>query len=195
MADTTLVKRSFTEDCLGSVSAFRCGDSAWTSEACAWIKTPPGHDVKPEDSALASIEAWNTRVWLYLLPGERLVGFGGVGVSKWRIPRKDSEYVSVSILPWWAIAEEFQGKPDNVNCEDRYSSLILGDLINEARSNWLEGRSSNYFALCVSVENLRARSCYRKAGFQEMTFRHKGLIKMVLDLDQNPELHGQRRLA
>jgi ribosomal protein S18 acetylase RimI-like enzyme len=107
---------------------------------------------------------YGTRVWLYR--DESLVGFGSIGTTRWSVPDEAGPKRKVSIIPWVAIAEAFRGRPAGVPRDQRYSSLILDDLISEAASLM---NCEPYLCLCVHPDNAAAIRLYERHEFARLS--------------------------
>jgi GNAT superfamily N-acetyltransferase len=146
---------------LPEIQAFDCGDAIWARLAANWLKC------KDEQvaSAVSSIEKYGTEVWLYRSESLKLVGFCALGESRWTIAGIPSR---ISIVPQFAIQNEYQGQPKDGTREDRFSVQILGDIIHKARL-----RGTPMLALEVHEENLGAIKLYTNVGFKELPDRKK----------------------
>lgn len=157
-AQPELLRKPFTESDLDSVEGFHCGDAPFEREVAAWLKGKEG------DCAIASIThpTRPARVWLYTNPDGTLVGFGALGRSDWRWKGKNDPKVPVTLIIWVGLCVDFQGKPENVPREQKYSTIILNDLIDEAQK---EQESHPVIGLLVHKDNLRAIKLYERFGF------------------------------
>ena len=95
------------------------------------------------------------------------------------------------IIPWIGINKEFWGRPKDVPVAERYSSLILDDLIEEAASH---SERSPFVALCVHRRNAGAIKLYERFGFATMikpyTDKESGRTYNRMLLDFRPGLGG-----
>ncbi len=160
-----LAKYPFTPDDWEEVQSFDCGEKEHQREVSDWLKSPLG-----ADGALSSISSENpVRVYLYRLedlasedggPGD-LVGFGALGLSRWRWKGKKDPYVPLTLLIWFAVRTCFKrqpaGEPDGF-----YSSQILDDLIAEAMDHQ---DTHPVLGLCVRPANAGAIDLYRRKHF------------------------------
>ena len=157
-----LTRHSFTSAEWDGVQAFDCGDAHYEREVATWIKGKQGPEI---DSALTSIYHPDRpgRVWLYKLEDGTLVGFGALGQNEWRWKGKKDPFVPVTIIIWVGLQKEFQGKPEGPK-EQRYSVLILNDLIKEAEKD-----QDKYpvLGLCVHKDNAKAINLYKWFGFAD----------------------------
>jgi ribosomal protein S18 acetylase RimI-like enzyme len=179
---SNLTKVPFTEELLPKVQGFDCGEEVWEQEVSDWIKAPLG-----AGGALDELQQGN-QVWLYVDEGGELVGFGSLGITMQRWPRsKDPQLVATSI-PMLGVDRRFWGQPPGP-AEDRYSTRILADLIEEARKHQDE---RPILILFVHIENVRAIRYYERAGFTELhkpyTDKATGRVykRMVLVLTSPP---------
>jgi hypothetical protein len=154
----SLVRIPFTEDLLTKVQAFDCGSEPWQLEVSNWIKAPPG--------AGGAVDALKrgVRVWLYTDADGNLLGFGSLAEATQRWPRSKDPPIPVSLIPWLALDRRFWRKPEGPP-EERFSGLILRDLIAEARASQEE---RTLLTLYVHIDNLAAIKLYERAGFREL---------------------------
>lgn len=154
-----LVKDAFTAADWSEVQTFDCGDEPYAREVADWLKGP-----LEADSALAAIS--NTqrpvRVWLYRREeDEALVGFGALGLSRWRWTTKKDPYIPLTVIVWVALGKGFRGQPAGPK-ESRYSSLIIEDLVAEA----LDTKDTHpILGLFVHKDNTAAINLYRRHKF------------------------------
>lgn len=157
----------------GMVQSFECGQEPWAVECATWITT---------DACIEDMKSRGTQVWLYYDSDNQLVGYGSLGVTKWRIPPGTPKQ-DVSIIPFVAVQTKFRGKPDGVEWKDRYSSRILRSLMKRAQSN-----SLRYLVLAVDGDNLRAIEFYRRLGFFMLPDKVDGYSKMHIELNPPPDM-------
>ena len=140
---------------------FDCGGAPYEQEVAAWIRGKDG-----EDSALTSIAHPERpgRVWLYKLPDGTLIGFGALGYSEWRWKGKNDPKVPVTLIIWVGLQREFQGKPEGVSKEHKYSTMILNDLIKEAEK---DQATHPVIGLLVHKDNVKAIKLYEWFGFAQ----------------------------
>ncbi len=154
----SLKRLDFADHLLPQVQAFDCGTEPWQRELSDAIKAPRG-----SGGVLDALEH-GTRVWLYIDEDGNLVGFGSLGESVQRWPGPKDLALPVSIIPWLAVDRRFWGKPAGPP-EERYSALILRDLLAEALNKQDE---RPLLILFVHVNNLAAIKLYERAGFREL---------------------------
>jgi GNAT superfamily N-acetyltransferase len=170
---STLSKIPFTKDLLSEVADFECGGKPYETEVSDWIKTDG-----PE-SALEAMQKFGTKVWLYVEEGN-IVGFGSLGVSNWNWPEPTTKpRVRVNLIPMVGIQSRYHGKPDGPT-EQRFSTQIMLDLIDEARRNT---DAKPVLGLFVHPDNAAAIRFYRRIGFQDFHQRSGGYVGMILRLD------------
>src|SRR5262245_47320464 len=118
-----LDKIALTAETLRAASGFDCGDQHWARDISDWLKDAGS-------GALADMQAYGTRVWLYK-EGDRIVGVGSVGVTWWRWPQPDGPRRRVAIIPNVAVDRDFQRRamPEG---DATYATRILLDLVAEA---------------------------------------------------------------
>ena len=156
----------FAREHLKLVESFDCGDEYYS----AWIRDP-------FQGALFSISKHGNSVWLYVVE-ECVVGYGSLGLNKWRFPPPDGPKQTVGYIPMLAVASAFQGMPLQ---GDRYSTQIILDLKEEAKR-----RSYGKLCLMVHEENTAALRCYTDCGFEDTGWKHNtshgDYLKMIADL-------------
>jgi GNAT superfamily N-acetyltransferase len=159
-AQPELHRKPFTEADTEHVQGFRCGDASYEKEVAGWLKNTEG------DCAITSIAhpTRPSRVWLYTTPEGTLVGFGALGQSDWRWKGKSDPKVPVTLIIWVGLCVEFQGKPEGVPREQKYSTIILNDLIGEAEK---DQASRPVIGLLVHKDNVRAIKLYERFGFAQ----------------------------
>ena len=121
---------SFTEDLLPKVQGFDCGNEPWEVEVSEWIKAARGAGGAVDDLS-------RNQVWLYAIEEGDLVGFGSLGEISQKWPRGKDPPIQASIIPMLGIDKKYWGQPPGPR-ENRYSTLILDDLIAEAHKNLLK---------------------------------------------------------
>jgi hypothetical protein len=163
-----LVHYAFTPDDWDEVQSFEIGDRDHEREVADWLKLPA--DPPPPDScALLDIaKVPPTRVWLYRLEDDEnesaddpIVGFGALNQSRWRWTKKNSPYLPLSIILWFAVQKPFRRQPPGHE-DGFYSSLIMDHLIHEAYQSRDE---RPVLGLCVRPTNTRAIDLYRRKQF------------------------------
>jgi GNAT superfamily N-acetyltransferase len=150
MPSSTLVVVPFTPDMLDLVQGFSCGDQPHERELAEWIT---------RDSIQAMQRG--TQVWLYATPERELVGYGSLGVTRWRWPEPTSKKVEIQVIPAVAIQQAYWGKPEGPR-EERYSSQILDHLLAEADAR---ADAMPLLGLFVHPDNQRAVAVYQRVGF------------------------------
>ena len=124
-------KTPFGRSDLPPVQAFDFGSDPWGSDAALWIKSETA--ASPSDCAVLAIERCGVEVWLYRNADGALLGFGAIAPSSWKIPAPNGPKVSISLIPWMGLHRDFWGKGLGAEKENKFSSLILDDLIDEVR--------------------------------------------------------------
>jgi RimJ/RimL family protein N-acetyltransferase len=175
--EETLVAIEFTEELLPHVQAFACGDESYERELADWIR----------EHALAAI-ARGAKVWLYANQAKEVVGFGSVGVTRWKYPEGSRKRAALAVIPAVAIQKPFWGKPDGPP-EGRYSTQILHHLLAEAARLPLD---VPVIGLFVHPDNARAIKAYERAGFKRFPHAYTDpdtnvtYVSMVLPLPPAP---------
>lgn len=115
--------------------------------------------------ALSDIGDGRASVWLYANDAGELVGYGSLGTIKsWRWPdARKSDKINAHHIPMLGIARRFRGKPDGPP-DERYSSQIIDDLIEECRQN-PDPDISSVVTLFVHPDNHGAIRLYERHGF------------------------------
>jgi len=103
-----------------------------------------------------------TKVWLYLNQVGEFVGYGSLGVTRWKYPDSASPRTELVIVPAVALRKEFWRKPDGPS-EERYSSQIMRHLLNVAAA-WPGDPPA--VSLFVHPDNHAAIKFYERFGFQ-----------------------------
>lgn len=151
-------KIAFTANHLELVQGFDCGDEPWQTEVSDWIKGP----------VLQDMEGWGTEVWLYLSGDGQIIGFGSLGRTRWQWPTGTDRREFISIIPNVGIRREFWGQPPG-NRDERYSSLIIDDLIAEAQDRQVDRLP--VLGLFVHPANEQAKRLYLRKGFRPYSKR------------------------
>ncbi len=131
---------------------FDYGDEPYQKELADWMNS----DVQ---AALAA----GTKVWLYVNQAGEVVGYGSLGVTRWKYPEPASRRVEVAIIPAVAIRRQFWGKPDGAEKDDRYSTQIMNHLLDEAAA-WPGQLPA--VGLFVRADNKAAIKLYERFGFK-----------------------------
>jgi GNAT superfamily N-acetyltransferase len=142
---------AFTPDLLDEVQDFDCGEQPFQQELAEWIQ---------KDAVPAM--ARGTKVWLYVNQAGEVVGYGSLGVTRWKYPDAASRRAELLIIPAVALRKAFWGKPDGPP-KERYSSQIMEHLLAEALA-W-PGKPLAV-GLFVRPENVGAIKLYERFGFR-----------------------------
>jgi ribosomal protein S18 acetylase RimI-like enzyme len=142
---------AFAPELLDEVRDFDCGEEPYQKELAEWLL---------QDATLAL--ARGTKVWLYANQGNEVVGYGSLGLTRWKYPDADSPKTALVIIPAVAVRRAFWGKPEGA-AEDRYSSQILRHLLTEALA-W--PGSLPALGLFVHPDNHAAIKLYERFGFR-----------------------------
>jgi GNAT superfamily N-acetyltransferase len=142
----------FTPELLDPVQDFDCGDAAYRRELADWIR----------NDAVPAMEQ-GTKVWLYINEANEIVGYGSLGVTRWKYPDAQSTRVELVLIPAVALRKEFWGKPEGVERDERYSSQILRHLIDEAQ-DWPGEMPA--VGLFVHPDNVAAIKLYERFQFR-----------------------------
>ena len=115
----------FTADKYQDVQGFHCGDEPWSVEVNEFINGENGHS-----QALKLLAEKRIEMWLYRLDNEKkVVGFGALSKPRdWEI---DGIKHRTTTIYAFGVQTEFKGLPSGPSNE-RYSSLILSDLLDKA---------------------------------------------------------------
>jgi hypothetical protein len=140
---------------------FYCGSDPWAVDAAHWIKT---RNIATERKRGASI-------WLFGTEELGIVGYGSY--SSTQIFNRESPkplVITLGHIPYIAVRNEFQGKPDGVSKEDRFASLILRHILSEAVADYLKNaadktRRPELHGL-VDVSNNKALTFFRRWNFE-----------------------------
>lgn len=146
----------FTPDMLDEVRDFDYGGEPYQRDLGEWMRT----------EAVPAMER-GTKVWLYVNQAGEIVGYGSLGVTRWKYPDPSSRRIELVIVPAVALRQIFWGKPDGADKDDRYSSQIMRHLLEEAK-NW-PGRLPAV-GLFVHPDNQAAIKLYERFGFR--AFHH-----------------------
>jgi len=141
----------FTPDLLDEVRDFEYGDEPYQKELADWMR----------NDAVAALQR-GTKVWLYVNQAGDIVGYGSLGITRWKNPDPSSRKVEVVIVPAVALRKEFWGKPQGPS-EERYSSQIMVHLLDEARDWPGEPPAVGLF---VHPNNQAAIKLYERFGFR-----------------------------
>jgi ribosomal protein S18 acetylase RimI-like enzyme len=141
----------FAPDLLDQVRDFDYGDEAYQKELADWMR----NDAVP---ALGR----GTKVWLYVNQAGEVVGYGSLGVTRWKYPEAASRKVELLVVPAVALRKTFWGKPAGAK-EGRYSSQIMGHLLADALA-W-PGKLPAV-GLFVHPHNQAAIQLYQRLGFR-----------------------------
>ena len=152
------------------VQTFDCGSEPWHVEISQWLKAPDGAILAPVHPTHRS------DVWLYLTQEDDLVGFGSLGGTIWPMPQPYNGPVPVNIIPYMGIARSFWGCPKGAPQEDRYSTLIMEDLINEAEDACVSFKREPFLTLFVHPSNAQAKKFYVRMGFKRSS-RKQGIYE------------------
>jgi RimJ/RimL family protein N-acetyltransferase len=149
----------FTEADQARLVGFSCGTEPWSRYVAEWIL---GSDV------LDSLKRGN-RVWLFEKITGEIVGFGSLGIARWKWPPPDGTPANIVILPMLGIGEPYHGQP--ADPEWRYSQQMMQHLISEAQlltEDWAEddAKRLKWLALMVNKDNARAIRFYERCGFE-----------------------------
>jgi hypothetical protein len=129
------------------------------------------------------MEDLDTQVWLYETEEGDLVGFGSLGVTKWRYPDPEkSDKRRLLIIPNYAIALPFQGQPPGKeNKPRRYSRQIFTDLLRKAMDH---PSGLKVIGLFVHPKNAGAIRLYADFNFKPFgePAPRSGYLRMVATL-------------
>ncbi len=143
----------FQPEMLADIGNFDCGSESYQSELAGWLQ-----------NEASAVIVKGTKVWLYFNQAGDIVGFGSLGPTNWRYPEPTSKRTAVVLIPAVAIRREFWGKPENVELEERYSSQILRQLVDEAGA-WPGNPPA--VGLYVHPENQAAIKLYERFHFHQ----------------------------
>jgi GNAT superfamily N-acetyltransferase len=142
----------FSADLHDEVRDFDCGTEPYQQELAHWIQ----HEA---EQALAH----GTKIWLYVNQTSEVIGYGSLGVTRWRYPDPTSHRIELVIIPAVAIRKIYWGKPTGAQRDERYSSQIMKHLLEEA-ADWPGGLP--VVGLLVHPENHSAIKLYERFGFR-----------------------------
>src|SRR5947209_8281695 len=91
----------FTPDLLDLVRDFDYGNEPYQKELADWVR----------NEAATALER-GTKVWLYVNQADEIVGYGSLGVTRWKYPDPSSRKAELVVIPAVAIRREFWGKPE-----------------------------------------------------------------------------------
>lgn len=135
-----------------------------------WIRAPVE---RLFDSALYALQR-GTSVWIYRLKDTKtIVGFASLGVSKWN--KKP-----IQLIPAFAVATPFQGRPTGVDSRERYASRIFRDVLREAyRLSVGDNPRSQMIGLFVHPNNQRGRIFYERHDLVAFPHEVKNGLQMA----------------
>jgi len=84
----------FTEDLLDRVHGFDLGDVDFQKELGDWLRS----------DAVAAMQR-GTKVWLYVNQAGEIVGYGSLGVTRWKYPDGTARKTDVLIVPAVALRD------------------------------------------------------------------------------------------
>jgi GNAT superfamily N-acetyltransferase len=145
----------FTPDLLDAVRDFDYGEEPFQKELADWMRA----------DAVPALER-GTKVWLYVNQVGEVVGYGSLGVTRWKYPDAASRKTELVIVPAVALRPVFWGKPEGPR-EERYSWQIMGHLLDGALA-W-PGKLPAV-GLFVHPDNKAAIKLYQHFGF--LPFSH-----------------------
>jgi hypothetical protein len=119
---------AFAPELLDEVRDFDCGEEPYQKELAAWLL----QDAIP---ALAR----GTRVWLYANQMNEVVGYGSLGLTRWKYPGADSPRTGLIIIPAVAIRRAFWGKPEGARSR----------LFGPERCQWSRGQLADIRIGCI----------------------------------------------
>ena len=100
----------FVPEMLPIFGNFDYGSEPYQEELGEWLRADA-------ETAMAK----GTKVWVYASESGDPLGFGSLGVSRWRYPDSDSRPGPVAVIPAVALRREFWGKPDGAARAEMYS--------------------------------------------------------------------------
>jgi GNAT superfamily N-acetyltransferase len=158
------------------VQTFDCGPERWQAEIAEWLKSPTG--------AVAALThpTRRTDVWLYLTEDGQLVGYSSLGSTRWHLNEPYNKPVTLNIIPYMGLDVDFQGAPKGALPHDRYSTLIMEDLIAEAEEACRRFKREPFLALYVHPDNIQAKRFYARMRFEPFDRVHDGYESMLREL-------------
>ena len=178
---------SFRAARLAEVQEIDCGDTPCGVDASNWIKGPLD---SPRSTALKDMQQFNTEVWLYKTETNELVGFASLGGTWWNIGSRKDKKKYINIIPWIGLDTKFWQKPKGAEPNDRYSMLILDDIISETDSH--KDREP-FIGLLVHRANIPAIKLYNRADFvphqSPYTDKETNRVYGRMLLDLRPKSH------
>ncbi len=142
----------FSRDELPLVADFSCGTEPWEVAMAKWIREP--------QTLRFGNSKHDTTVWLYYHPDGRIVGFGSLGLTHWKMP-PDGRPIELSIIPALAIKTAFQHLPADNFSNPSFSHQLLADLIGKAAL-----QHPDSVVLFVHEKNWKAIALYNAFGFE-----------------------------
>lgn len=154
-----LYATEFTEADQARLAGFSCGDDIWSRHVAEWIRGSDSLDSQKR----------GTKIWLFETIDGEVVGFGSIGISRWKWPPPDGTPTSIILIPMLGIDARFHGQPRDPQW--RYSRQLMSHLIAQAqlRSHEWTGdpeAKPQWLVLMVHKENARAIRLYQDCGFQ-----------------------------
>ena len=157
MSEFQLYADIFTKADQEELVGFSCGDSTQGKFCTQWIL---GSDVF--DSMKRG-----TTVWLFRNQEGKVVGYGSLGIVRWRWPLSDPEgkYTKNLYIPMLGIDKNFQGQPTDT--EWRFSHQIMNHLIAAAYEiNQQLDNPLDWVLLMVAPDNTGAIKLYEHFDFE-----------------------------
>lgn len=159
-----LAKVQFTEQDFDAVQGFACGNEPWELYLAQWITNTAVQD----ERTIVDLLRDGTKVWLYYAGQGNLVGYGSLGVTRWKYPEPfGPTTATIGVIPAVAVSSAYQGQPLG-DWRQRYSTEILMDLITTATQNYSAGVFPDpALGLFVDTRNVRAKTVYTRLGFTD----------------------------
>lgn len=155
MSEFQLFVDEFTEAVQDSLVGFSCGETTQGRYCTQWIL---GSDV------LDSMKK-GTKVWLFRKGDGEVVGYGSLGIVRWRWPLPDGDHTNNLYIPMLGIDKRFHGQP--ADREWRYSHQIVKHLIGVAEVfNQQSPKPVDWLLLMVAPDNQGAIRLYEQFGFE-----------------------------